>query len=947
MCPTTGERIYLIWRYISGKAEGKKKNVYIAWFGLYSLGKQLKEAILKGSHPLLASLMERSGLIVADKSENRDSVVDVPQKEILLNPGIRDDEVQGDFLNRNLLHTNRVWNESATEIPGEPSYGNQITVVNGCDRLSNELNPVKNLKLNSVHTKQAVKLNSVLSQETERIEETSEGFVQHTRREECNFSKEPWVEGLQESRSPDGGDDDHVTSKKLRRHSNESNPAKKLKVDSLCTQPTVHLNSVSSQVTARIEDPSGGLVQHVQTEVCDLSKEPWVGLEESRLSGGVYDEHVASKKLRQSCEHSDEADHAKKLKQDSFYSKQTVNLNSASSQATELIEDPSGGFVQHIRREECNFSKERRVEDLEESRFPDGDHDEHVASKKLRRCCNHDDAMLHDQQQIPRNDQHNVPREMSGDGQSQMASVFKDGSDEIRELNSSDKSKDNIEDNIQANALDGAAAGKTKDNLDLDHELSTKKHAFLSSQCTYYEDSVETIDLTEVNVCVKCNEGGQMLVCSSDACPLVVHESCLGSAAAFDGNGNFYCPFCAYSRAISVYKEAKKKASLARKDLEAFVGFGNICRQKFSKGLSGSVQNQPREENLFEKTEANDDENNVNEVNNTRCRSYVEEMVLAEPSVLYVNDDLPSVRKGTAVTNEENCDLTGDELEGQTLLQNGQPPSELEEQQIAGPVFHGCEPNISSSIDMEIGHVTNETNCGLTGDELEGQTLLQECQPPRELEEQQIAGPLFLGCEPNTSSSIGKEIGHVANETNCSLLQDKLEGQKVGQECQSPSEQEEQQIVRPTVNDCEPNTSSFRGKKIGRGSNRHSEVQLQNTVLNQQVTDIPHETSTSIQGSSEEEDHKPAASRYSRRSHKQKPLYTYPASPSLRRKVIPWTNLEEKTLKEGVQKFSNVNDKVVPWKKILDFGGTVFQGRTAVDLKDKWRNICKGSPKPK
>lgn len=48
-------------------------------------------------------------------------------------------------------------------------------------------------------------------------------------------------------------------------------------------------------------------------------------------------------------------------------------------------------------------------------------------------------------------------------------------------------------------------------------------------------------------------------------------------------------------------------------------------------------------------------------------------------------------------------------------------------------------------------------------------------------------------------------------------------------------------------------------------------------------------------------------------------------------------------LQEGVEKLSGGNDRCIPWKKILEYGGTVFQPgrRTAIDLKDKWRNMCK------
>lgn len=51
-------------------------------------------------------------------------------------------------------------------------------------------------------------------------------------------------------------------------------------------------------------------------------------------------------------------------------------------------------------------------------------------------------------------------------------------------------------------------------------------------------------------------------------------------------------------------------------------------------------------------------------------------------------------------------------------------------------------------------------------------------------------------------------------------------------------------------------------------------------------------------------------------------------------------------LQEGIQKFSD--ERIIPWKKILEFGDSVFLiGRTTIDLKDKWRNMCKGTPKSK
>lgn len=44
-------------------------------------------------------------------------------------------------------------------------------------------------------------------------------------------------------------------------------------------------------------------------------------------------------------------------------------------------------------------------------------------------------------------------------------------------------------------------------------------------------------------------------------------------------------------------------------------------------------------------------------------------------------------------------------------------------------------------------------------------------------------------------------------------------------------------------------------------------------------------------------------------------------------------------LQEGVLKFS-LENKNIPWRKILEFGSRVFdKTRTPVDLKDKWKTI--------
>ncbi|CAJ1972992.1 unnamed protein product [Sphenostylis stenocarpa] len=67
------------------------------------------------------------------------------------------------------------------------------------------------------------------------------------------------------------------------------------------------------------------------------------------------------------------------------------------------------------------------------------------------------------------------------------------------------------------------------------------------------------------------------------------------------------------------------------------------------------------------------------------------------------------------------------------------------------------------------------------------------------------------------------------------------------------------------------------------------------------------------------------------------PLNMYkPTGIIKRRKSKKWSQLEEETLKTGVDKFGRGN-----WKLILDSYKDIFEERTEVDLKDKWRNMTR------
>ncbi|MFS7934259.1 putative transcription factor MYB-HB-like family [Helianthus anomalus] len=165
---------------------------------------------------------------------------------------------------------------------------------------------------------------------------------------------------------------------------------------------------------------------------------------------------------------------------------------------------------------------------------------------------------------------------------------------------------------------------RANDDDDERTDVAAKKDAFLKSQCTVSQDSLTLTEWSEIDRCMKCNESGELLLCSSASCPLRFHESCLGPAVTLEENGEFFCPFCAYSRAISKYQEAKRNASLARKNLQAFSSFTVKPKpNKSSTKQSGLAENENRQM----------DDNNVN------CMSNEKDSAQRDPIIPDVNDE--------------------------------------------------------------------------------------------------------------------------------------------------------------------------------------------------------------------------------------------------------------------------------------------------------------------
>ncbi|KAA8518209.1 hypothetical protein F0562_015683 [Nyssa sinensis] len=689
---------------------------------------QLKDAILKGSHPILASLKERSGLAIRNQSEARILVDDVDLNAVA-------GRLQG----------------SGTDGPIVAAQGNIISSTSeNRDELLQEYSPVRDLL--------------------------------PSKRDRSDLATENLATQFHEDRiSIDSGLDPHLHA------------VKKIKQDVTCTHQAIGQNSVP--LNEPLEDPSGRIGQLNGRKGCDLATGSQVeGLEESRLSKGPHDKHIALEKPGRSNGAGDD---------DFQHNHAQIYCNNKKT-----TQDTSGdGPCQNISADEAKDNNGHFAEMGSNGAPPDVTR-QNISFDEARGNCGHSSQV-------------NISNGEPPDG-----SHWK---------NFADKAKDDMENNRELEM-----SSDSDEYNDEKIDVSMKKHSFLSSQYSFSQDSLATSDWTELNLCMKCNKSGQLLVCSTSACPLVVHENCLGSAASFDDGGNFYCPFCAYSQAISKYLEVKKKASLARKELAAFIGLGNEHQLKKLPKRLRSERNQLRQDggDVDRNNETNYNGNYVNKVNNPQCRTNIEDKQQAEPSALRVNDNLPCGEQGVAMIN----------------------------------------------------------------------------------------GPLRA------------------------LPEDNREVEKMGQECQSARVLGGHHIEVQADHRHGGDNSSCRDAGIVHACERHAEVGVQQNVSGQPIIDSSHKAACQPNVDTEEsseEDNNSIASNYSIRFRKPEKRYTYPAIPQLRRKKVPWTQVEEDILKEGVRRFSSENDRSIPWKKILEFGGNVFQkGRTTIDLKDKWRNICR-SPKSK
>lgn len=454
--------------------------------------------------------------------------------------------------------------------------------------------------------------------------------------------------------------------------------------------------------------------------------------------------------------------------------------------------------------------------------------------------------------------------------------------------------------------------------------VPAEKPCSLDPQEVHQPEECLEMDWTETEVCIKCDKGGKLLVCSDGNCPLAVHEECMQCPARFDSLGNFYCPYCSYKRAMLETREARKKAMLAKKALSVFLDHemmdGDSQRQKAEKHRrkepKPSTALGDRKADHRNRPDADEVDHNVVQM---------EEDQHEETFDLCAN---------ASAVNEQNDVLSG--------CGHSARPDDVAQHKVVIQERTQAIPSIACG---DNGTCCREEETRPQFDIVQDDKSVQAEHPKlvddryNERFRQEEQQPDRLGAtliEKETESDSAIHISTAGQLENAHVVKEH-EGSRA--EAEAMVDQEKGTTSSSSGDDW-MQQQPVEDSDISHGDNGYVSPQWRGTKMKNQHTvrspsvDSPRRSARKLSKPDANVVHK------KKKNAIPKPRLTSPTIPHARRKKLPWTAEEEEMLKEGVQKFSTTVNKNLPWMKILEFGHHVFDGtRTPADLKDKWRNI--------
>ncbi|XVF31962.1 hypothetical protein REPUB_Repub17cG0040600 [Reevesia pubescens] len=403
------------------------------------------------------------------------------------------------------------------------------------------------------------------------------------------------------------------------------------------------------------------------------------------------------------------------------------------------------------------------------------------------------------------------------------------------------------------------------------------------------------VDLLEGEFCISCNQGsGQLLVCSENGCPVAIHKVCMNCQPKFDDMGKFYCPYCWYKRELARTKELRRKAMLEKKELSNF-----ICLKRDG-GNEGKQEDEAENikatsvSTMAGKMNSGDCENGLNDDRNETIHHNQEE-TLGVDSISKERPDEESISKAHGFYNVGD----GERIQEEDI----ENASDSEDDKIDEDQRR-IQPYNPSHVEIAKDklHLSTKETPDVVG-------LLEENQGKRGKE------------KPVLPNAVGTTMTQKNNDATSKAPA--IEGFE---------------FVSP---DLDSKTLVVRQKHVKRAA-QNARPQKVDSPKNPSF-----QPSTSTQDKKTNQQGEATTANESVLCQESTKRIIIPTLGAEKRRRLHWTAEEEHMLKEGVQRFSTTTNKNIPWRKILEFGHSVFHTtRIPVDLKDKWKNImAKEAPK--
>ncbi|KAG6419403.1 hypothetical protein SASPL_121624 [Salvia splendens] len=439
------------------------------------------------------------------------------------------------------------------------------------------------------------------------------------------------------------------------------------------------------------------------------------------------------------------------------------------------------------------------------------------------------------------------------------------------------------------------------------------------------------MDWSENNLCIKCNKGGNVLLCNGKGCPLAVHEGCLGCPARVDDAERFFCPYCGYKQAVAESRKARECVLARKKALLIFMG-GSVIDMGEDKTFADNRLNQSK----------------IVDADDGKSKSK-NDGIIDRPYLLG--------KDGKIGTTEEDSESSAGSEGDPSLMMNGENGNgtvegkqiQEEEREASEEKKNIQEEEREASVEkkniQEVEHEASVEKETIQEEEREASVEkenIQEEEREASVEKENIQ-------EEEREASVEKE--NVQEEECEASVEENIQEEEREASVEEESIQEEDCGTSSASTDRD--LSLNRGPRAKRGSKRRKPIDKEPKTVSAQskfrkqpdkkkqasttltLTKRSTRISSSAMGTGKvvrEE----FASPSSLRKHEKPSEKSDTFSSGKRRKVV-WMEEEEEALREGAKK--HMDEAKIPWKKILEESSKFDPTRTPNDLKNRWRIV--------